>query len=122
MSYKTIIDLDSSVISTVPLQLFSDVYYSYTTILERKTYKLDFQFVSFSESWNMSIYDEDEEPLLMNQALVPSYPIDPPISSGLEGFFILVPVADNSNGKWDDLKWNLQDNYYFAYITKTELL
>lgn len=122
MSYKTLLDVDTSELSQIELPLYSDIYYTFTTILEQKTFNIEIQFVSFSESWNISILDEDQEPVLMNQALVPSYPIDLPYAAGVEGFLFLEPIAENANGKWDDLKWDLSTNYTLNFITKTSLL
>lgn len=122
MSYATLALIDTSELSVLDLPLYSDVYYSYTTTLEQKTFTVEILWTTFSESWNISIKDEDGEPVLLNQALVPSFPIDLPIAAGLEGFFFLEPIADNSNGKWDDLKWDLSNNYTLTFITKTSLL
>lgn len=122
MSYKTLLDVDTSELSQIELPFYSDIYYTFTTILEQKTFNIEIQFVSFSESWNISILDEDQEPVLMNQALVPSYPIDLPYAAGVEGFLFLEPIAENANGKWNDLKWDLSANYTLNFITKTSLL
>lgn len=122
MSYLTMLDVAEGDTSIVPLSLFSDVFYSYTAVLEQKTYTIKILWTSNNEGWNFSLYDEDEEPLLVNKALSPMFPIDPTISSGLQGYFLLVPIADNAKGKWEQLKWELQNNYYFVYVTKTTLL
>lgn len=122
MAYNDLKDLDTSLLSIQPLSLFPDVSYSYTTTLEQKTYKISILWTVFNESWSFSLYDEDEEPILLNQALVPAFPIDVPILAGLMGYFTLIPVGENSNGKWDDLKWDLYKNYTLVYVTKTELI
>lgn len=122
MSYKTLQNVDSTALSTIELPLFSDIYYSYTTTLEQKTFNIEMHFISFNESWNISILDEDGEPILVNQALVPSYPIDLPYSAGVEGFLFLSPIPNNANGKWDGLKWDLSENFTLNFITKTALL
>lgn len=122
MSYKTLQNIDTKELSIIELPLYSDIYYSYTTTLEQKTFDIEIQFVSFNECWNISLLDEDKEPLLLNQALVPSCPIDVPFSSGLEGYFILTPTAENSSGKWGELKWDVSLNYKLNFITKTALL
>lgn len=122
MSYQSLLAVSSSELSQIVLPLYSDVYYSYTITLEQKTFDIEILWTVFSESWNISVKDQDGEPILINQALVPSFPIDLPIEAGLQGFFFLEPVAANSNGKWDSLKWDLSNNYTLTFITKTSLL
>ncbi len=122
MSYSSLLEIDSGELSIIELPLYSDLSYSYSTTLEQKTFTLIITWNTFSESWNFSLNDEDDEPLLTNQALVYSFPIDLPIASGLEGYLLLEPISSNSKGKWDTLKWDLSSNYSLYFVTKTSLL
>lgn len=88
----------------VTLPLFPDPYYSYPISLEGVSYKLDFQYNERAKSYFLSLYLADGTPLVLVEALVPSYPI-------LKDY----AIAEMSGFIWLEVKSNLQSEPYKEY-------
>lgn len=116
MSFTTIVNIaDTTTLETTNLPLFPDIFYTYTTVLEDKTFVLSFLWLSRLNEWTWSMYDEDNNPLMVGRVLTYNYLIDPPLESGLTGVFILLPNMETV-GKYEDLKYNLSEYYSFQYV------
>jgi len=101
----------------VDLLLFPDYFYSYSVNLEDDTYNLEFQYNDFAKLWYLSIYTEDQLPLILGVALVPGYPISGDyIIEGLSGFFWLYPIQKIYTDKYQEFPENIDQYYTFKYI------
>lgn len=59
----------------VSLPLFSDSYYEYSIALQEDSYILRFIYNERMQLYTISLYDADNNPIVVGEALVPSYPI-----------------------------------------------
>lgn len=59
----------------VSIPLFSDVDYEYSIALQGNSYVLRFIYNERMRLYTISLYDADSNPIIIGEALVPSYPI-----------------------------------------------
>ncbi|MNN55950.1 hypothetical protein D3C81_1708560 [compost metagenome] len=59
----------------ISLPLFSDAFYTYSVALEGNSYNLEFTYNERMQLYSFSLYDADLNPIVLGEALVPSYPI-----------------------------------------------
>ena len=116
MRYEDIIDAPLDQIFMTELTLQNDFYYSYTTILEDKTYRITIVFLTRPQEWFISVDDEDDLPVISNRCLVPDFPIEFPADAGLNGVLQLVSKAPDGYVFWDDLKYDITTGFNLQYI------
>lgn len=59
----------------VSLPLFSDPDYEYSIALQGNSYILRFIYNERMQRYTLSLYDADRNPIVLGEALVPSYPL-----------------------------------------------
>jgi hypothetical protein len=97
------------------LPLYNDSFYSYTTIIENKTYTLKFLYNTKAEKWFMSIYDENVSPILESIAVLPftlfPYSYDLPF----KGFFYTQSDVPNARELYEESPRNMAKYFYLEY-------
>lgn len=106
----------------VNLPLFSDAEYEYSIALQGLSYILRFIYNERMKLYTLNLYDADRNPIVLGEALVPSYPIffDYAISP-LSGYFYLSEKANVQSEPYKIYPDKLATHYNFYYIYDTEL-
>lgn len=103
--------------SQVDLPLYSDSFYSYQVSLEGISYGIEILYNERNELWHMSIFNDDDTPIIQGIALVPNYPILQDYANlPLTGYFWLKPVPKISSEKYLEKPESLAQYYTFSYI------
>lgn len=76
----------------VDIPLFDSYYYDMSISLEGVSYTIEMMYNSAMELYTISLYDENKNPIVLGEALVPNYPLflDYHIQ-GMTGAFIMLP-------------------------------
>lgn len=59
----------------VNMPLFPDAFYTYSMAFEGNSYNLEFIYNERSKLYFINLYDADNNPIVVGEALVPGYPI-----------------------------------------------
>lgn len=59
----------------VSMPLFPENYYTYTIAFQGNSYILDFTYNERAKLYFIDLYDADNNPIVLGEALVPNYPI-----------------------------------------------
>lgn len=102
--------------SYVDLPLYSDYFYSYTVALEDNSYVVEVVYNQYATVWYMSLYTEDQEPIVQGIALVPEYPILADyVIPNLSGFFWLYPIPTMPSDKYAESPEALAQYFTLKY-------
>ena len=101
----------------VDLPLFSDDFYDYPISLEGDSYILEFMYNSRMKLYIFNLYSADNTPIILGQALVPSFPLlgDYAIE-GLSGYFWMEEKADIVHQPYKEYPDKIDKYYNFYYI------
>lgn len=116
MMYEEILNAPLEDIFVTSLELQDEFYYSYTTVLEDKTYRITITFLSRPQEWFISVADEDDIPIISNRCLVPDFPIEFPAEAGLNGVLQLASLPKEGYADWDNLKYELTSSFDLQYV------
>ena len=59
----------------IEMPLFSDTYYTYAMAFEGNSYNLEFIYSERTQLYHISLYDAEQNPIVVGAGLVPGYPI-----------------------------------------------
>ena len=96
----------------VNLPLFSDSDYEYSIALQGLSYILRFIYIERMQLYTLNLYDADNNPIVIGEALVPNYPLffDYAILP-LSGYFYMSEKA-NIDGESYKIYPDRVDQYY----------
>lgn len=102
------------------LPLFSDAYYTYTVAFQGNSYILEFVYNERSSLYFINLYDADNNPMVLGEALVPNYPILADYALfPMTGFIWMEEKADITGGPYKTYPDSI-DQYYNLYYLWTE--
>lgn len=101
----------------VALPLFDEPFYTFSISLEGDSYNLEFVYNERSSKYFINLYDADNIPLVLGEALVPSHRImeNYPLLN-LTGFFWLEEKSDRTSEPYKQYPDKLNQYYNFYYI------
>ena len=101
----------------VDLPLYSDAFYSYQVSLEGQGYIVEIKYNERAETWYMSLFDQDNNPIVQGIALVPRFPIlKDYVIPNITGFFWLAPIPSVKTEKYKENPEHLDQYYVLQYI------
>lgn len=105
----------------VILNLFDLPYYEYSVALEGESYILQFIYNETAENYVINLFDAERTPLILGEALVPSYPLFYDYSrTDLTGYFYLEQKATLQSEPYKEYPDKLSQYYNFFYIYSDE--
>lgn len=105
----------------VSIPLYSDSYYGLSISLEGNSYNIDFVYNERAELYYVSLYDSDNEAMVLGEALVPDYPLFLDYNlPDLTGYFWLGAKGSIASEPYKDYPDKISDfyNLYYIYITE----
>lgn len=104
----------------VSLPLFPDADYDYGIALQGNSYILRFIYNERMKLYTISLYDADNNPIVVGEALVPNYPIFFEYALyPLTGYFWMEEKANIVSQPYQTYPENI-DEYYNLYYVYTE--
>ncbi|WP_443698905.1 phage baseplate plug family protein [Pseudomonas sp.] len=104
-------------IQYVALPLFPDASYTYPIALEGVSYNLEFLYNERASLYYISLYDSDSNPIVLGEALVPTYPIFKDYTiPGLNGFIWMEEIATLINEPYKLYPDSIDQYYNLYYI------
>lgn len=105
----------------VRLPLFSDPDYEYGIALQGESYVLRFTYNERLQLYTLSLLDADSNPIIVGQALVPSYPLffDYAIYP-LTGYFYLEEISNIESEAYKRYPDRIDQYYRFYYVYTQE--
>ena len=101
----------------VSLPLFSDAYYEYTVALQGNSYTLRFIYNERMKLYTISLYSADLEPIVVGEALVPSYPMFFEYALyPLTGYFYMYEKANLVSEAYKVYPENINEYYELTYV------
>ena len=109
------------IFEAVPLPLYANPSYSYSTDLQGTSYDLTFNYNVRMKAWYLDIRQTGaEDYLLQGIKITPEHEIGQGyLLDGLTGYFLLVPIG-NSIEKYKTEPQNLSTWFNFFYVYETE--
>lgn len=101
----------------VSLPLFSDADYEYSIALQGDSYILRFIYNERMQLYTISLYDADNNPIIIGEALVPSYPIFLEYAIyPLTGYFYMEEKANILSEPYKVYPDQIDQYYWLYYI------
>lgn len=101
----------------IDLPLYNDPFYSYQVSLENVSYSIEIKYNERQKLWHLSLFNDDDTPVIQGLALVPDYPIMQDYTNlGLEGYFWLKPIPKIKTEKYIEEPEYLSQYYTLSYI------
>lgn len=101
----------------ISLPLFSDAEYEYTVALQGDSYTLRFTYNERMKLYTVSILSADLVPIVMGEALVPSYPMFFEYAIyPLTGYFYMYEKANIISEPYKVYPENINEYYELVYI------
>lgn len=105
----------------VSLVLSEEPFYEYSVALEGNSYILQFVYNERAQSYFLSLFTAEREPIVMGEALVPSYPIFIDYAlANLTGYFYLQENATIVSEPYKTYPDKISEYYTFFYMYETE--
>lgn len=105
----------------VSVPLDDSSYYGLSISLEGNSYNLDFIYNERSKLYHISLYDADNNPIVVGAGLVPSYPIFLDYAlNNLTGYFWLGSTSELSVERYKEFPDKISEYYKLFYIYNTE--
>lgn len=105
----------------VALPLFSDAEYEYTVALQGDSYTLRFTYNERMKLYTISLLSADLVPIVMGEALVPSYPMFFEYALyPLTGYFYMYEKANIISEPYKVYPENINEYYELVYIYESE--
>jgi hypothetical protein len=99
----------------IPLQ--PDPYYDLSIALEGNSYIVEFAYVERMQLYTISLYDSDKNPIVLGEALVPSYPIFQDYNiENLTGHFLLTKKPVLASEPYKLYPDKIHEYYWLAYV------
>lgn len=101
----------------VALPLFSDAEYEYTVALQGDSYTLRFTYNERMKLYTISLLSADLVPIVMGEALVPSYPMFFEYALyPLTGYFYMYEKANIISEPYKVYPENINEYYELVYV------
>lgn len=101
----------------ISLPLYSDPDYTYAVALQGVSYNLEFIYNERTQLYSLSLYDQDNDPIVLGEALVPNYPIFKDYAIfPLTGFFWMEEKADIISEPYKAYPDSIDQYYNLFYI------
>lgn len=101
----------------VSLPLFSDAYYEYGIALQGESYVLRFIYNERMKLYTISLLSADLVPIVMGEALVPSYPMFFEYALyPLTGYFYMYEKANIISEPYKVYPENINEYYELVYV------
>ena len=101
----------------ISLPLFSDAEYEYTVALQGDSYTLRFTYNERMKLYTISLLSADLVPIVMGEALVPSYPMFFEYALyPLTGYFYMYEKANIISEPYKVYPENINEYYELVYI------
>lgn len=101
----------------ISLPLFSDAEYEYTVALQGDSYTLRFTYNERMKLYTVSILSADLVPIVMGEALVPSYPMFFEYAIyPLTGYFYMYEKANIISEPYKVYPENINEYYELVYV------
>lgn len=105
----------------VALPLFSDAEYEYTVALQGDSYTLRFTYNERMKLYTISLLSADLVPIVMGEALVPSYPMFFEYALyPLTGYFYMYEKANIISEPYKVYPENINEYYELVYVYESE--
>lgn len=104
----------------VNLPLFPDAFYSYPVALEGVSYEIKIRYITRMQRWVFDLFTRDNEPVILGQVMVPSYPIAIDYALPFTGTFVLDPLPEVDKEKVEKFPRDIFKYYKFSYFYLTE--
>ena len=105
----------------ISLPLYPDPYYTYAVALQDVSYNLEFIYNERTQLYSLSLYDQNNNPIVLGEALVPNYPIFKDYALfPLTGFFWMEEKADIISEPYKVYPESI-DQYYSLYYIYDEV-
>lgn len=101
----------------ITLPLFPDSHYTYAVALQDVSYNLEFIYNERTQLYSLSLYDQNNNPIVLGEALVPNYPIFKDYAIfPLTGFFWMEEKADIISEPYKVYPDSIDQYYNLFYI------
>lgn len=101
----------------ITLPLFPDSHYTYAVALQDVSYNLEFIYNERTQLYSLSLYDQNNNPIVLGEALVPNYPIFKDYAIfPLTGFFWMEEKADIISEPYKAYPDSIDQYYNLFYI------
>lgn len=101
----------------ISLALFPDADYTYAVALQGVSYNLEFIYNERIQLYSLSLYDQNNNPIVLGEALVPNYPIFKDYALfPLTGFFWMEEKADIISEPYKVFPDSIDQYYNLFYI------
>ena len=108
-------------LTSVILPLFPDPSYKYSVALEGFSYVLSFTYNERAQLYFWDLLDADNNPIVMGEALVPTYPMFEDYNlPNMTGFFWLEKKAALVTEPYKEFPTKISEYYTFQYVYVTE--
>lgn len=105
----------------VSLPLFADADYEYSVALQGNSYVLRFIYNERMKLYTISLYDADNNPIVVGEALVPNYPMFFEYALyPLTGYFWMEEKAAIISQPYKVYPENINEYYNLYYVYSTE--
>lgn len=105
----------------VALPLFSDAEYEYTVALQGDSYTLRFTYNERMKLYTISLLSADLVPIVMGEALVPSYPMFFEYALyPLTGYFYMYEKGNIISEPYKVYPENINEYYELVYVYESE--
>lgn len=103
------------------MPLFSDPYYTYTIAFQGNSYILEFIYNERSQLYFINLYDADNNPIVLGEALVPNYPIFADYALfPLTGFIWMEEKANITGEPYKTYPDSIDQYYNLYYLWTTD--
>lgn len=101
----------------ITLPLFPEPDYTYAVALQDVSYNLEFIYNERTQLYSLSLYDQNNNPIVLGEALVPNYPIFKDYAIfPLTGFFWMEEKADIISEPYKVYPDSIDQYYNLFYI------
>ena len=105
----------------VTMPLFGDPFYTYTISLQGESYIFEFLYNERAKLYFISLYNADNVPIILGEALVPNYPIFEDYATfPLTGFLWMEEKADIISEPYKAYPEAIDQYYNLFYLYETE--
>lgn len=105
----------------VDVPLLADPYYDLSISLEGNSYIIEFVYNERSQLYYMNFYNDDREPIVLGQALIPEYPIFIDYAlSNLSGYFWLLNNSSLISEPYKTYPENISQYYSLVFVIPSE--
>lgn len=101
----------------VNIPLLPDTYYDLSISLEGNSYVIEMVYNERSQLYYMNLYNNNLDPIVLGQALIPEYPIFIDYAlPNLSGYFYLINNSSLISEPYKTYPENISKYYSFVYV------